>query len=159
MCALVSANVLDRLNFLGRSVTVNFLDLEFWYRNRRILGVLAIIVGAGAWFLELNGTAYVCPYCRVQRSVIAILGSFMLFPTPSHWIIKYLGLGFGFLGAVVAVNQNFMGWMKISKGEFMLGQQWYLNPFLLSGAALFIIIAQVWLITARRPDSVNPATE
>ncbi|MEH6609830.1 MAG: hypothetical protein V7696_10700 [Halioglobus sp.] len=77
----------------------------------------------------------------------------MLLPAPSHWIIKYFGLSFGFLGAVVAANQNFMGWMKISKGEFMLGEQWYLNPFLLSGAALFIIIAQVWLITAKRPVS------
>jgi hypothetical protein len=157
MCAFISANVLDRITFPGRSLTVDFLDLEFWYKNRRILGILAIIIGVGAWFLELNGNVYVCPYCRVQRSVIAILGVFMLFPTPGHWITKYFALSVGFLGAVVAVNQNFMGWMKISKGEFTLGEQWYLNPFLMSGAALFIIIAQVWLITATRPDSVSPA--
>ena len=153
MCTSISANVLERITFPARGVIVNFLDLEFWYRNRRILGILAIIIGVGAWLLELNGNVYVCPYCRVQRSVIAILGVFMLFPTPGHWITKYLGLGVGLLGAVVAVNQNFMGWMKISKGEFMLGEQWYLHPFLLSGAALFIIIAQVWLITAKRPVS------
>jgi hypothetical protein len=34
---------------------------------------------------------------------------------------------------VVAVNQSFMGWMKISNGEFTLGELWYLNPFLMSG--------------------------
>ena len=130
---------------------MNVLSLEFWQQNRRALGVVAIIVGVGAWYLELNGTVYICPYCRVQRSVIALLGLFMLFPNPIHWLAKYLALGIGSLGAVVAVNQNFMGWMKISKGEFLLGEPWYFNPFLMSGAALFIIIAQICLVVMKPP--------
>ena len=38
----------------------------------------------------------------------------------------------GFMGAVVAVNQNFMGWVKISKGEFAFNELLYIDPFLLS---------------------------
>ena len=130
---------------------MNVFNLEFWQNNRRALGVAAIIVGVGAWYLELSGAVYICPYCRVQRSVIAILGLFMLLPNPIHWLAKYLALGIGFLGAVVAVNQNFMGWAKISKGEFLLGDPWYFNPFLMSGAALFIIIAQICLVLMKPP--------
>jgi disulfide bond formation protein DsbB len=131
---------------------MNVFDLEFWEKNQRPLGVTAIIIGVGAWVLELTGGVYVCPYCRVQRTVIAILGVYMLFPYARHWIAKYTAFCIGFLGAVVAVNQNFLGWSRISKGEFTIGEQWYLNPFLLSGAAIFIIIAQLWLITMSKAD-------
>ena len=125
---------------------MRFLDLKFWYENRRMLGIVSIIIGVGAWMIEISGNVYVCPYCRVQRTVIAILGVFMLFSVPSHWLAKYLALCIGLLGAVVAVNQNFMGWQKISSGQFSLGEPWYFNPFLMSGGALFIIVAQVCLI-------------
>ena len=126
---------------------MSVLDLDFWERHQRALGVIAIGVGLGAWATELLGLVYICPYCRVQRTVIAVLGALMLFPDARHWLIRYLAFTVGFLGAVVAVNQNFMGWARISKGEFAWGEQWYMNPFLMSGAALFIIVAQVWLIT------------
>ena len=123
-------------------------ELDFWVRHQRALGVAAIIIGIGAWGLELSGVVYVCPYCRVQRTVIMILGAFMLLPQPQHWIAKYVGAVIGFLGAVVAANQHFMSWAKISKGEFSFGDAWYMSPFLLSACALFIIIAQVWFIVA-----------
>jgi len=129
---------------------LNLFDIEFWQKNLRALGVAAIIIGVGAWVLEFSGSVYVCPYCRVQRSVIAILGVFMLLPFVRHWIVKYMAISIGFLGAVVAVNQNFMGWLKISKGEFTLGEPWYFDPFLLSGGSLFIIVAQVCLISMAR---------
>ena len=132
---------------------MGLFDLEAWQKNQRVLGVIAIVVGVGAWGMDFAGAVYVCPYCRVQRSVIAILGVSMLFPDVRHWIYRYVAFVIGFLGAVVAVNQNFMGWSRISKGEFMWGEQWYLNPFLLSAAALFIIIGQVSLLLLGQPDS------
>ena len=125
---------------------MNLLDLDFWQRHQRTLGVIAIAIGLGAWAMEFAGTVYVCPYCRVQRTVIAILGIMMVLPIANHWIIKYFASAIGFLGAVVAVNQNFMGWMKISKGEFAFSEHLYIDPFLLSGGSLFIIIGQLWLI-------------
>ena len=126
--------------------TINILDLNFWGQNQRALGLIAIVIGAGAWVMEFAGTVYICPYCRVQRTVILVLGLIMVLPFSRHWIVRYVASVIGFLGAVVAVNQNFMGWVKISKGEFVFNEQLYIDPFLLSTGSLFIIIGQLWLI-------------
>ena len=39
-----------------------------------------------------------------------------------------------------------MGWAKISGGTFEWGERWFINPWMLSGFALFIITALVLLI-------------
>ena len=132
---------------------MTFLDLEFWQRNQFALGLVAILIGAGAWGMEFAGTVYICPYCRVQRTVILLLGIMMLLPFAHHWVMKYFASVIGFLGAVVAVNQNFMGWVKISKGEFAFNEQLYIDPFLLSSGSLFIIIGQLWLIVMAKGES------
>ncbi len=132
---------------------MTLFDLHFWQRNQFALGVLAIIIGAGAWGMEFAGTVYICPYCTVQRTVILLLGVIMILPFTYHWVIKYLASVIGFLGAVVAVNQNFMGWVKISKGEFTFNEQLYIDPFLLSSGSLFIIIGQLWLILMAKGES------
>jgi len=134
---------------------MTFLDLQFWQRNQFALGSLAIVIGAGAWGMEFSGTVYICPYCRVQRTVILLLGIMMLQPFAHHWVMKYFASVIGFLGAVVAVNQNFMGWVKISKGEFAFNEQLYIDPFLLSGGSLFIIIGQLWLLLSKRETTTN----
>lgn len=128
---------------------MSVLDLGFWFARQRTLGVIAIIIGAGAWGMEFAGTVYICPYCRVQRTVILLLGIMMVLPFARHWTIKYLASVMGFMGAVVAVNQNFMGWVKISKDEFAFNEQLYIDPFLLSGGSLFIIIGQLWLLLGK----------
>ena len=130
-----------------------FFELRFWQRNQFALGVLAILIGAGAWGMEFAGTVYICPYCRVQRTVILLLGIMMILPFAHHWVMKYFASVIGFLGAVVAVNQNFMGWVKISKGEFTFNEQLYIDPFLLSSGSLFIIIGQLWLILMAKGKS------
>ena len=101
--------------------------------------------------MEFAGTVYICPYCRVQRTVILLLGVIMVLPFSKHWISRYAASVMGFMGAVVAVNQNFMGWVKISKGEFTFNEQLYIDPFLLSAGSLFIIIGQLWLILTKAP--------
>jgi len=130
-----------------------FFELRFWQRNQFALGVLAILIGAGAWGMEFAGTVYICPYCRVQRTVILLLGIMMILPFAHHWVMKYFASVIGFLGAVVAVNQNFMGWVKISKGEFAFNEQLYIDPFMLSSGSLFIIIGQLWLLMMAKRES------
>ena len=132
---------------------MGFLELAFWQRHQRVLGIIAIIIGAGAWGMEFVGTVYICPYCRVQRTVILLLGVIMVLPFSKHWITRYVASVMGFMGAVVAVNQNFMGWVKISKGEFAFNEQLYIDPFLLSTGSLFIIIGQLWLILTKAPTN------
>ena len=132
---------------------INLLDLAFWQRHQRALGLIAIFIGAGAWGMEFAGTVYICPYCRVQRTVILLLGLMMVLPFSHHWIMRYVASVIGFMGAVVAVNQNFMGWVKISKGEFAFNEQLYIDPFLLSAGSLFIIIGLLWLILTDPPTT------
>ena len=121
-------------------------QLEFLQKHQRALGIVAIVIGLGAWAMEFSGAVYICPYCRIQRTVIALLGVIMLFPGWRGWLVKYLASVFGFFGAVIAVNQNFLGWAKISRGEFAFSEQLYIDPFLLSAGSLFIIIGQLWVI-------------
>ena len=125
---------------------MSVLDLSFWQSRLRLLGTAAILIGGGAWMMEFAGAVYICPYCRVQRTVIMLLGLLMILPFAHFWISQYVASVIGFMGAVVAVNQNFMGWMKISKGEFTFADPLYIDPFLLSAGSLFIIIGQLWLI-------------
>jgi len=99
--------------------------------------------------MEFAGTVYICPYCRVQRTVILVLGLIMVLPFSLHWVVRYIASVIGFLVAVVAVLQHLMGWVKISKGEFFFNEQLYIDPFLLSTGSLFIVIGQLWLILAR----------
>lgn len=134
---------------------MGFLELAFWQRHQPALGLIAIIIGAGAWGMEFAGTVYICPYCRVQRTVILLLGVIMVLPFSKHWISRYVASVMGFMGAVVAVNQNFMGWVKISKGEFAFNEQLYIDPFLLSAGSLFIIIGQLWLILTKAPAKAS----
>ena len=137
---------------------MSLLDLHFWYRQQRVLGVISIVIGLGAWGMEFAGAVYVCPYCRVQRTVILLLGCVMLLPSPRHWIAKYVASVVGFLGAVVAVNQNFMGWAKISKGEFAFNENLFIDPFLLSTGSLFIILGQLWLILGSSAAPIQKRT-
>ncbi len=99
--------------------------------------------------MEFAGTVYICPYCRVQRTVILLLGIIMVLPFSKHWISRYVASVVGFMGAVVAVNQNFMGWVKISKGEFVFNELLYNRPVSLSAGSLCIIIGQLWLILTK----------
>ena len=137
---------------------MNLLDLQFWYRQQRALGVIGIVIGLGAWGVEFAGAVYVCPYCRIQRTVILLLGCVMLLPSPRHWMATYVASVVGFLGAVVAANQNFMGWVKISKGEFAFNENLFIDPFLLSTGSLFIILAQLWLILSSSAKPIQKHT-
>ena len=137
---------------------MNLLDLQFWYRQQRALGVIGIVIGLGAWGVEFAGAVYVCPYCRVQRTVILLLGCVMLLPSPRHWMATYVASVVGFLGAVVAVNQNFMGWVKISTEEFAFNENLFIDPFLLSTGSLFIILAQLWLILSSSAKAIQKHT-
>ncbi|MCF2858351.1 hypothetical protein L1286_12760 [Pseudoalteromonas sp. SMS1] len=122
------------------------LQLETYIKHSRIIALLAIIISITAWAVEFAGVVYICPYCRTQRTVIGLLGILLLLPIASHWIAKYVALVLGFFGAVVAANQHFMGWKKISAGTFNFHETIAMDPFLLSGLALTGIIGLTFLI-------------
>ncbi|MGL3822251.1 disulfide bond formation protein B [Sphingopyxis sp. R3-92] len=114
-------------------------------RNIRPLGIVALVVSLATWTMEWSGAVEMCPYCEVQRTVIGLLGILMLVPARRSWTTLYLASLLGALGAVTAATQHFNGWSAIAKGEFKGFLPIYGNGFLLSGAALAIIVGQ-WMI-------------
>ncbi len=121
-------------------------DLGFYANNVRYIGFVSLVIGVAAWAVDLTGVVYECPYCRSQRTVIGLLGIILMMPNFRHWILRYVGSVLAFFGAFVAASQNFMGWKKISGGTFTFNETIYIDPFILSGCALFIIIGQAWLL-------------
>lgn len=120
--------------------------LSTLHRHVRGLAVLAILIAVATWALDLSGAVYTCPFCRVQRSAIGLLGLLMLLPDLRHWLVRWLAAVIGVFGVVVACMQHFNHWRRISAGEFQLADAWYVDPFLLSGAAIFILTGLVLLI-------------
>lgn len=118
---------------------------------RRSVGLLAIVIAASTWTVDLAGLVYDCPYCRSQRTVIGLLGLLLMLPNPAHWLVRYLSAVLAVFGLSVAAAQHFRGWAKIMGGEFEWGEQWYVNAWLLSGFALFIIVGLLLLIWIWRP--------
>lgn len=132
------------------------LELNWWLVRLRWLGLLAIMICAATWAVELLGLVYVCPFCRTQRTVIGLLGLLAMTPSPGHWIIRYFATVFAAYGFNIGATQHFRGWVKIMSGEFSWGEKWYVNSWMLSGFALFIITALVlaiWAWPSRRVQS------
>tara|TARA_R110002124_G_scaffold53671_6_gene153813 strand:- start:73 stop:483 length:411 start_codon:yes stop_codon:yes gene_type:complete len=125
---------------------MKFLQLNTYSTHSKIVGLVAIVISLVAWTSDLSGMVYICPYCKAQRTVIGILGLMLISPAATHWIAKYIGLVIGFFGATVAANQHFMGWKKISAGTFEFKENLVIDPFLLSGLALFGIIGLTYLL-------------
>ena len=121
-------------------------NLETYIKHKKMIAIAAIIISILAWASELSGLVYVCPYCRVQRTVIGILGLILIAPFAHHWIARFISLIVGVFGVVVAANQHFMGWKKISAGTFKFNDNILIDPFLLSGFALSGILALMYLI-------------
>jgi hypothetical protein len=130
------------------------MPLDLLVRNIRVLGFIAIAICIATWWMDYAGIVYICPYCRTQRSVIGLLGLLMVMPHPHHWLSRYLGSVFAVLGLVTAVMHFFSSLKEVFVGEFSWDDPWYLDSFLLSGCALFIITAQILLLyQSRATDS------
>jgi hypothetical protein len=127
---------------------MQLFELDTYIKQSKIIALMAIAISIIAWAMDLAAMVYECPYCRVERSVIGILGLILILPLSFHWIGKYAALVIGFFGAVVGANQHFMGWKKISAGEFHLKLP--VDPFILSGLAVIIIIGLMYLIMVKK---------
>lgn len=125
---------------------MSILDLNFYTKNAFWIGMFAFIVAVLAWTAEFSGAVYICPYCRVQRTVIGLLGIVLMTPLSRVWYTQFLAVVVGFFGAVVAANQHFMGWKKISAGTFSFKDNLLIDPFILSGLAMIFILFQVFLL-------------
>ena len=115
------------------------------------VGILAILICAGTWTVDLLDLVYNCPYCRAQRTVIGLLGLLLLAPNLRFWLVRYFSAVFAAFGLVVGGTQHFGGYARMNRGEFEWGDQWFINPWLLSGCAILIITGLVMLIWSEQP--------
>jgi len=125
-------------------------SFELLLRYRIHIAFLAIAISLFAWLTEWADFVYVCPYCRVQRTVIGLLG-LLLLAKPLHWLNRWIASTLAGLGLVVAAMQHFNGWKKIMSGDFSWGDYWYANAWMLSGFALAIITGLILYLWAWRP--------
>lgn len=119
-----------------------------WVRgNLRLLGVLAILISGITWVIDLAGWVHECPYCRVQRTAIGVVGILMLLPDPRAWWVRYGAAAICFLGAHVAAAQIFLVFRNLTSGQPS-------NPvnLVLATGALFILVGQALLLFTRKPD-------
>ncbi|MEM8986055.1 MAG: hypothetical protein AAGC95_04960 [Pseudomonadota bacterium] len=120
------------------------------------LGVLAIALSVVTWAMDLTGLVLECAYCRVQRTVIGFLGLLMLLPARGDWFVVYVASVIGAYGAMNAVHMNFVGATgPLMVGKFTPEAGFQLDTFIFSGAALFIIVGQVWLLVLARRAHVE----
>ena len=127
---------------------MKLFELDTYIKHSKIIALIAIAIAIISWIMDIGGMVYECHYCRVQRSVIGILGLILILPISFHWIGKYAALVIGFFGAVVAANQHFMGWKKVSAGEFQLNLP--VDPFILSGLSLTMIMGLIYIIMVKK---------
>ena len=108
----------------------------------RILGYLAIAIAIITWVIDYSGMVEACPYCRSERTIIGLLGVLMILPFSQHWVVKWLGATFGFLGAHIASAQLFDHHIR----PFISHESSSMPNTLMATAALSIIIMQVWIL-------------
>ena len=123
------------------------------HRKTVLVGaVAAIAIALGTWAMDLAGVVEPCGYCRVQRTVIGLLGALLLTPEAWRTWTRYLGAVLAAFGASVAAEQHFKDWNAISQGKFIFVWPLYANSFLLSGFALAIIVGLAFLLFPTRAD-------
>jgi len=93
--------------------------IESIMRNAKLVGVISLFLSLGTWTLDWLDLASACPFCRVQRTMIGLIGLLMFLPKSirQHWIILFIANIWAFFGANVAASQQFLIWMKLSNHQ------------------------------------------
>ncbi len=120
--------------------------LDLLRGNLRAIGILAVVVCAVTWWMDLSGMVHECIYCRTQRTAIGAAGLLLLFPDPRQWWIRWPMAAVCFLGADVAVDQIFLVIRNLSGGRES-------NPMnlILATGSLFVLTGIALLVFTKQP--------
>lgn len=88
---------------------------DFINRFGFYIGVFAIMACLITWWMDLSGLVFPCPYCRVQRTMIGLLGFLAILPKHRNGLLRYLSYLLAFFGADISVDQMFL---SIKSGAF-----------------------------------------
>ncbi|MBW6528515.1 hypothetical protein KZ813_16860 [Sphingomonas sp. RHCKR7] len=113
-----------------------------------VAGLVSIAISLFTWTLDLTQATYACPFCRVQRSAIGLLGvAILMVPYANRFLLRYTSMAIAVLGLGVAMMQNFNGgWMKMFKGTFAFHDPIWFDSTLLSSCAILIMSFQLGVI-------------
>ncbi|MBA2709589.1 MAG: hypothetical protein H0U57_03230 [Tatlockia sp.] len=108
-----------------------------------IFGILTLGVSLATWGLDFADLTIKCIYCQNERTMMGLLGLLLIFPVYPY-ITRYLAYVFGFFGASVAAQQIMLVYKNSGLFSF---------KFVLVASVLFIIIAQVYLISLQDEEN------
>ncbi|THF34518.1 hypothetical protein E5170_09720 [Pseudomonas atacamensis] len=121
---------------------------------RKAIGIISVIISIGAWMMDFTGVVYPCPFCRVERTGIGLLGlTIIFFPYLNLFIARYLSLAVGGFAFVVAGMQHFTyGWQMMFQGKFELHTPFVEDPWVLSACAMIILAGQIGILMEADPE-------
>ncbi|MHA6894588.1 hypothetical protein ACQUJT_10930 [Ralstonia pseudosolanacearum] len=130
----------------------------------KLTAIASIAISMIAWTMDLTGLIYECPYCRVQRTAIGIVGLMMLTPFVKSIVVNWSARSVAGLGFVVAAQMHFLMIKDVLDGkmEDALMAIWE-NGLFLSAGAMLILTAQLMLLsivfkTRPLPRFLQPST-
>lgn len=133
-------------------------------RTIKLTAIASIAISMIAWTMDLTGLIYECPYCRVQRTAIGIVGLMMLTPFVKSIVVNWSARSVAGLGFVVAAQMHFLMIKDVLDGkmEDALMAIWE-NGLFLSAGAMLILTAQLMLLsivfkTRPLPRFLQPST-
>lgn len=112
-----------------------------------LLGLVAILISAVTWAMDLLGTVPVCPYCRVQRTAIGLLGVLMLLPC-LRWGTVFAALLIGIVGTHVSAAHLFMHIRNETFTLMFTGMAF--AALCLQIGQILLLLARAWRQTARQ---------
>lgn len=107
------------------------------FKYKKQFALFCILLSLFTWAMDFYSIVLPCPYCRVERAIIGLLGVMLLFPVNQYFLLKMLYYQLGFLGSVLSSQQFFL---TIEKGSSIS------SYMIMSYGALAIIILEVYLL-------------
>lgn len=114
--------------------------------NKRLVGMAILAIAIAAWAIDLSGLIYNCPYCRVQRTALALASIVLIFRLDRYLLGRFVATIFVIFGLIVAIMQHFNSIKKMNSGEYDWSALWIGSPWILSGLAVIAFVWQLFLI-------------
>ena len=118
----------------------------------RYLGFAAILLSLTTWALDLLGIVEMCPFCRVQRSAIGLLGILMVLPC-LRWVTVFLTLLIGVMGTHVSSAHLFMHIKNETFTWMFTGLAF--AAFCIQLGQILLLLGRAWQKSGRQVGTIN----
>lgn len=109
-----------------------------------LFAVITILISLITWSMDLLTLVHACISCRIERTIMGLLGIIMLLPWVPR-LIKFGTYGLGFFGSYAASNQIL----------YNLTRYQLTGELIMACCALMIIIIQVFYIHLKKDNNLS----